>query len=211
MVAEILLKDPDNRGIFHPSAVFDFRCLEKVLHTVKTKSASAASKIIAVDCLDLKKALQLSSAIHCIEIHSLARPSRNSNLPEVITLFHDRLEENTLEELKYFCKNNLLPTSGSKSQVIDRVENNLRKRKLEVTEIKVKSPKLSSQFKKPTAQHKTAHVTGISSFFSSAAAPPANNIAVPPAAPVSKVVIKEREVLKSKNCIQVGSFESIYT
>ena len=32
VVAKILLKDPDNRGIFHPSAVFDFRCLEQVLH-----------------------------------------------------------------------------------------------------------------------------------------------------------------------------------
>ena len=104
VVAEILLKDPDNPGIFYPSAVFDFRCLEQVLYTVKTKSASATSKIIAVDCLDLKKAIQLSSAIHCIEIHNLARPSRNSNLPEVITLFRDSLEENTLEELKYFCK-----------------------------------------------------------------------------------------------------------
>ena len=89
--------------------------------------------------------------------------------------------------------------------MIDRVENNLRKRKLEVTEIKVKRPKLSSQFKKPTAQHKTAHVTGISSFFSSAAAPPANNIAVPPAAPVSKVVIKEREVLKSKTVSRLAA------
>ena len=125
---------------------------------MKTKSASATSKIIAVDCLDLKKAIQLSSAIHGVEIHNLARPSRNSNLPEVITLFHDRLEEHTLEELKYFCKNNLLPTGGSKSQVIDRVENNLRKRKLEVTEMKVERPELSSQLKKPTAQHKTAHV-----------------------------------------------------
>ena len=114
---------------------------------MKTKSASATSKIISVDCLDLKKAIQLSSAIHGVEIHNLARPSRNSNLPEVITLFHDRLEEHTLEELKYFCKNNL-PTSGTKSQVIDRVENNLRKRKLEVTEMKVKRPELSSQFKK---------------------------------------------------------------
>ena len=71
--------------------------------------------------------------------------------------------------------------------------------------MKVKRPKLSSQLRKPTAQHKAAHVTGISSFFSSAAAPPANNLAVPPAAPVSKVVIKEREFLKSKTVSRLAA------
>ena len=60
------------------------------------------------------------------------------NLNENITLYRERLEENTVNELKYFCKENLLPRVGSKSELIPRVQSNLRKRKLEVIELRVK-------------------------------------------------------------------------
>ena len=62
-----------------------------------------------------------------------------SNLNENITLYRERLEENTANELKYFCKKNLLPRVGSKSELIARVQSNLHKRKLEVIELRVKS------------------------------------------------------------------------
>ena len=49
-----------------------------------------------------------------------------------------------MNELKYFCKENLLPRVGSKSELIARVQSNLRKRKLEIIELRVKKPKLTT-------------------------------------------------------------------
>ena len=121
------------------------------------------------------------------------RPSR-SNLPDSIIFYKDKLCDNTVEELKYYCKQNLLSVSGTKSFLMSRVFSDMKNRKLHLIQLTVRKP-----VKQNTTQPPKAPASNKSN------SPKARPQAVPVALPAKD--IQARKVLLQNNVARISVAE----
>ena len=130
VIVQVLEELEGSPGEFRFSEDYVFRCTEQIICSINVKGCKITKDSVLLGEEQVNSILakaKNSSVKGCMPV----RP-QISNLNENITLYRERLEENTVNELKYFCKENLLRRVGSKSELIARVQSNLSKRKLEV-------------------------------------------------------------------------------
>ena len=110
--------DATDANAFVLSVTYSFRCVEQiVLSIVPVQQTDGSLKIKDTDLSKIKDGVKDKKPTASFDPK---RPSR-SNLLDSMIFYKDKLCDNTVEELKYYCKQNLLSVSGTKSFLMSRV------------------------------------------------------------------------------------------
>ena len=172
---------------FTLSTLYSFRCAEQVVLTVVPSEQK--DRTLEIKSKDVGKIFILSIKGRQIPLfYDPKRPSKHS-LPDSIIFYKNKLCDNTVKELKYFCKKNLMSTSGTKSELISRVYSNLKNKRVDLIELHVR--KTSSPKQQPV-KGKILSGTNVS-------APKPNPLGVPASQAVSARDIKARSILKQRH------------
>ena len=171
---------------FTLSTLYSFRCAEQVVLTVIPSEQK--DRTLEIKSKDVEKIKESIKGRQIPLFYDPKRPSKHS-LPDSIIFYKNKLCDNTVEELKYFCKKNLMSTSGTKSELISRVFSNLKNKRVDLIELHVR--KMSSPKQQPV-KGKILSGTNVS-------APKPNSLGVPSSQAVSARDIKARSILKQRH------------